>query len=64
MKLYDIKIGRKGKDDKTFWRTIGTVFAGDEAHLKGQNDKPLGFSIDYPECQGIIVPREAKKKDE
>ena len=60
MKLYDIKIAVKDRENKTHWRTIGTVFAADDALLKGDNGKPLGFAIDYPEAVGIIVRREKK----
>lgn len=63
MKLYDIKIGiRNG--EKTFWRNIGTVFAGDNANLVGGGNKPVTFSIDYPKAQGIVVPRKAKDEDD
>jgi len=60
MKMYDIKIGKKS-GEKTFWRTIGTVFGGDNAKLIGDNGKPLTFTIDYPETRGIIVPRKSKE---
>lgn len=60
MKLYDIKIATKDREGITHWRTIGTVFASDDAKLIGAAGKPLGFAIDYPTAQGIIVPRKAK----
>jgi len=61
MKIYDIVIATKGKEGKTFWRTIGSVFASDESHLMNSNNKPAGFTIDYPQCSGIVVARKAKK---
>ena len=57
MKLYDIKIGIKS-GEKTFWKTIGTVFADDNAKVFGSNGKPATFNIDYPATQGIITKRE------
>lgn len=60
MKLYDIKIATKDRENVTHWRTIGTVFASDDAKLIGSGGKPLGFSIDYPTAQGIVVPRKKK----
>jgi hypothetical protein len=60
MKIYEIKIGKKS-GEKTFWKTIGTVFCDDESKLFGSNGKPATFTIDYPACNGIIVKREAKK---
>lgn len=61
MKMYEIKIGKKN-GEKTFWRTIGTVFAGDNAKFIGDNGKPVTFVIDYPEVHGIIVPRKTKEE--
>ena len=60
MKIYDIKVALKGKENVTHWHNIGTVFAADDAVLKGANDKPLGFVIDYPPASGIIVKRKDK----
>lgn len=71
MKLYDIKIANKDVYSKTHWRTIGTVFAGDDGSLTRVSETkkdnqgnpaivPVGFVIDYPNCQGIIVPRPKK----
>jgi hypothetical protein len=57
MKLYDIKIGIKS-GEKTFWKTIGTVFTDDNAKVFGSNGKPATFNIDYPATQGIITKRE------
>lgn len=62
MKCYDIKIAKPSGEGKTFWRTIGTVFLGDDATVKGTDDKPATFVIDYPKCNGIIVPRPEKKE--
>jgi len=71
MKLFDIKIANKDIYGKTHWRTIGTVFASDDGGLtklhdtkKDNNGNPLmvpvGFVIDFPNAQGIIVPRPKK----
>lgn len=75
MKLFDIKIANKDIYGKTHWRTIGTVFAGDDGSLTRVSDTkkdnqgnpaivPVGFVIDYPNCQGIIVPRPKKTTEE
>lgn len=61
MKLFDLKIGIKDRVSNTHWRTIGTVFAADDARIVGANGKPCGFAIDYPTTNGIIVPRQDKK---
>lgn len=61
MKLYDIKIGIKS-GEKTFWKTIGTVFADDNAKVFGSNGKPATFNIDYPAVQGIITKRETPEE--
>ena len=60
MKIYDMKIGVKKQDGKTFWKTIGSVFLDDSALVIAPGDKPAGFTIDFPEASGIIVPRETK----
>ena len=68
MKLYDLKVANKDVYGKTHWRTIGTVFAGDDGSLTRVNPNkldrdgnpmtvPVGFVIDFPQAQGIIVPR-------
>jgi hypothetical protein len=77
MKLFDLKAALVGTDHKTHWHTIGTVFAGDDGSLLAvetgnftAEGKPVvknaGFVIDYPQVQGIIVPRPKKvtKPDE
>lgn len=61
MKRYDMKAALPGKDDSTFWKKIGTIFAADDVSLKGAGGKPPGFVIDYPAVRGIIVP--PKEKD-
>jgi len=74
MKLFDLKAAIKDVYGKTHWRTIGTVFAADDGSLvkretvitNGEEklvDKPTGFVIDYPTCQGIIVPRPKKTRE-
>jgi hypothetical protein len=74
MKLYDLKIANKDIYGKVHWRTIGTVFASDDGGLIRCSDTkkdregnpaivPVGFVIDYPQCNGIIVPRPAKQKE-
>lgn len=74
MKLFDIKAGIKDVYGKTHWQTIGTVFASDEGSLLGTETgkvdgngdpilKPAGFNINYPQCQGIIVPRPKKVRE-
>lgn len=63
MKIYDIKICIKGKNDSNFWKTIGTVFCNDNAKVCGFDGKPATFVIDYPATQGIIVARKAKKEN-
>ena len=74
MKLYDIKVANKDIYGKTHWRTIGTVFAGDDGSLSRHSDTkkdregnpastPAGFVIDYPQCNGIIVPRPTKERE-
>jgi len=74
MKLFDLKAAIVGSDHKTHWRTIGTVFAGDDGSLIGlptgnfdSEGKPLtkaaGFAIDYPTCNGVIVPRPKKVRE-
>jgi hypothetical protein len=71
MKLFDLKIANKDLYGKTHWRTIGTVFAADDGSLIREHESkvdkdgnpamvPAGFVIDYPQGQGIIVPREKK----
>lgn len=75
MKLFDLKIANKDIYGKTHWRTIGTVFAGDDGSLTKLSDTkkdedgnpvmvPVGFCIDYPQCQGIIVPRPKKEREQ
>ena len=61
MKCFDIKIGIKTGNSKTFWKSIGTVFLSDESVVEGTNGKAASFVIDYPACTGIIVPREQKE---
>ena len=61
-KLYDLVIAKKTGENQTFWRTIGTVFGDEKTFMAKANGKPITFSIDFPECSGIIVPR--KKKGE
>ena len=74
MKLFDIKVANKDVYGKTHWRTIGTVFAGDDGSLQRLSDTkkdrdgnpvsiPAGFVIDFPQCNGIIVPRPAREKE-
>jgi hypothetical protein len=74
MKLFDVKAALVGSDHKTHWRTIGTVFASDNGSLLGVETgnfdkeqkpilKPAGFTIDWPPCQGIIVPRPKKPRE-
>jgi len=63
MECFDIKIGKKGPENKTFWRTIGTAFFPDGMAANLTDVKPFTFVIDYPATNGIIVPRD-KKKDE
>lgn len=71
MKLFDIKIVNKDLYGKSHWRTIGTVFASDDGSLVKLSDTkkdskgnpatvPVGFVIDFPNAQGIIVPRPKK----
>jgi len=71
MKLFDIKVVNKDLYGKSHWRTIGTVFASDDGSLTKMHDTkkdndgnpvivPVGFVIDYPNAQGIIVPRPKK----
>ena len=62
MECFDMKIGKKGAENKTFWRTIGTVFFPDGVEDFVNGVKPFTFVIDYPPINGIIVPR--KKKTE
>jgi hypothetical protein len=75
MKLFDLKAAITGTDNKTHWRTIGTVFAGDDGSLLSVETgnyakdgkaimKNAGFIIDYPNVQGVIVPRPKKEKSE
>jgi len=64
MKIYDIIVAVPGKEGKTFWRTIGSVFTKDGTVLESDNNKPAGFSIDYPAARGIIAPRETKEERE
>lgn len=74
MKLFDIKVANKDLYGKTHWRTIGTVFASDDGSLYKKHETktdaagnpqivPVGFVIDYPNCQGIIVPRPLRLTD-
>lgn len=62
MKIYDIRIAVSQGEGKTFWKTIGTIFCGDNARIEGKNNKPATFVIDFPAGQGIIVRR--KSEDE
>jgi hypothetical protein len=62
MKIYDIRIAISQGEGKTFWKTIGTIFCGDNARIEGKNGKPATFVIDFPAGQGIIVRR--KSEDE
>jgi hypothetical protein len=75
MKLFDIKVANKDVYGKTHWRTIGTVFANDDGSLfkyhptkKDENgnhiSQPVGFCIDFPQAQGIIVPRLKKEQSD
>lgn len=75
MKLFDLKAAMKDVYGKTHWRTIGTVFASDDGSLvkyhetkKDENGNPtmvpVGFVIDYPQCNGIIVARPKKQREE
>jgi hypothetical protein len=75
LKLYDLKIVQVGSDGKNHWFTIGKVFAADDGRLEkvevqrtdeGDKDvsKPVGFVINYPPCNGIIVPTQKKEKDD
>ena len=63
-KIYDIVLAKKGGENQTFWRTIGTVFGDETTHISRANGKPITFVIDYPEAQGIIVPRKKKAEKE
>jgi len=64
MKRYEIKMAVKS-GEQTFWRTIGTIFTGDDARLTGvKSGKPASFVIDYPACSGIIVKAETKDEKE
>jgi len=60
LKRYDIIMAVPGKEGKTYWRTIGTVFANDKSILESDNGKPAGFKIDFPAASGIVVPSKAK----
>jgi hypothetical protein len=71
MKLYDLKIVQIGNDGKNHWFTIGKIFAADDGRLEkveiqrtDEGDKsvskPVGFVINYPACNGIIVPTQTK----
>lgn len=75
MKLYDIKVVQQGSDGKNHWHTIGKIFAADDGRLtrtelqrtaEGDEEveKPVGFVINYPPANGIIVPVQDKKKDD
>lgn len=75
MKLYDLKIVQQGSDGKNHWFTIGKIFAADDGRLEkievqrddeGDHDvsKPVGFVINYPPAQGIIVPTPKKERTE
>lgn len=61
MKCLDMKIAKPTGEGKAFWRTIGTVFVGDDSEVTGQDGKPITFVIDFPKANGIIVPREKKE---
>jgi hypothetical protein len=74
MKLFDLKVANKDVYGKTHWRTIGTVFASDDGSLVKTHDTkkdqdgnpaivPVGFTIDFPQAQGIIVPRPKKQRE-
>ena len=75
MKLYDLKVVQQGSDGKNHWHTIGKVFAADDGRLcktelqrtaegDAEIEKPVGFVINYPPAQGIIVPSQSKKDDD
>ena len=73
VKCWDIKAGIKDVYGTTHWRTIGTIFtspdceinrglSGTKKNAKGEPIiSPAGFVIDFPNCQGIIVPRQLRK---
>jgi len=63
MKMYEIKIGKKS-GEKTFWKTIGTIFCSDSCKLHGDNGKPATFVLDFPEANGIVVKRLTKEEYE
>jgi hypothetical protein len=60
MKIYEIKIGIKN-GEKTYWKTIGSIFTDDNAKIFGSNGKPATFVIDFPHANGIITKRESKE---
>jgi hypothetical protein len=63
MKIYEIKIGKKS-GEKTFWKTIGTIFCADTCKLHGDNGKPATFVLDFPEANGIVVKKLSKEEYE
>ena len=63
MKIYDIKIGKKS-GEKTFWKTIGTIFCDAGSKLYGEHGKPATFVLDFPEANGIVVKRLSKEEYE
>lgn len=65
IKRYDIIMAVPGKEGKTYWRTIGTIFANEDSLLEQDGHKPAGFKIDFPAASGIVVPSKVKEdKDE
>lgn len=62
IKRYEIKVAIRYGEGKTFWKTIGSLFASPDTHLVGNDNKPAGFVLDWPEAQGIVVPAEDKKE--
>ena len=61
MKRYDLKIPIRYGEGKTYWKTIGTLFAHPDTHLVGLDNKPASFVIDYPPASGIIAKVEEKE---
>jgi len=75
MKLFDLKVVQVGSDGKNHWFTIGRVFAADDGRLSkteiqrgpdGDQEisKPVGFVLNWPPAQGIIVPTPDRKEKE
>lgn len=75
MKLYDLKVVQVGSDGKNHWHTIGKVFAADDGRLEkteiqrtAEGDvefsKPVGFVLNWPPANGIIVPSEKRDKSD